>query len=228
MNDSLAVVRPYVHDIFSKSSNHSLRVCSRWEEAIESVQTIADMADAASTPLEIRFVNGFEPLIVGDATIGSNAVLVGQLSTEPSGLNPICKQIRGIARRLKEMEIDLRDSGKIALLIICSDGESTDGNIVDVLRPLEGMPLQIIVRLCAHGKEVDDYWKNITAQLNLDIFVLNRQKDEAVLIAENNSWLVYGEALHRLREFGVMDNAIDLLRYRQLSKPEIVKVSKRL
>ena len=186
------------------------------------------MADAASTPLEIRLVNEFEPLIVGGATGGSNAILAGQLSSKPSGLNPICKQIKGVARRLREIEIDLRNSGKIALLIIFSDGESTDGKIVDVLRPLEGMPLQIIVRLCAHGKDENDYWQDITAQLNLDIFVLNRQKDEALLIAENNNWLVYGEALHRLREFGVMDSAIDVLRYRQLSQPEIVRVTKRL
>lgn len=228
MIDYSSIIKPCVHDIFSIISSRSLRVCSRWEEATESVRMIADMADAASTPLEVHLVNGFEPVIVGDATVGSNAILAGQLSSEPSGSNPICKQIRVVARRLKEIEVPLRESGKIALLIIISDGESTDGSIVDILRPLEGMPLQIIVRLCAHGKEVNDYWQNITAQLNLDIFVLNRQKDEALLIAENNNWLVYGEALHRLREFGVMDSAIDLLRYRQLSQPEIVRVTRRL
>ena len=36
------------------------------------------------------------------------------------------------------MEAELRASGKIALLIIATDGESTDGNVVDMLKPLEG------------------------------------------------------------------------------------------
>lgn len=190
---------------------------------------IASVADAAGAPTEIRFVNDSEPVTVGNADTSSDmGAVLNQLSQDPTGLTPICKQIRGVGRRLKEMEVELRASGKIALLIIITDGESTDGNISDVLKPLEGLPLQIIVRLCTHEKEVTDYWESITAMVNLDIYVLNQTKDEAVLIAESNSWLVYGEPLHRLREFGVVEPAIDMLRYRQLSQAEIARVSTRL
>lgn len=181
-------------------------------------------------PSEIRFVNDAEPVIVGDVSAASSGItaVLNQLNVDPTGLTPICKQIRGVGRRLKEMESDLKASGKIALLIIITDGESTDGNISDVLKPLEGLPLQIVVRLCTHEKEVTEYWQNITAMVNLDIYVLNQTKDEANLIAESNNWLVYGEPLHRLREFGVVEPAIDLLRYRQLSQAEIARVATKL
>ena len=191
---------------------------------------MATIADAARTPIEIRLINDSEPLVVADDSNISSVLsaVMDELITEPTGVTPICKQIRAVGRRLKEMEGALRASGKIALLVIMSDGESTDGNIADVLRPLEGLPLQVIVRICTSEKEVGDFWQAITAQLNLDIFVLSQTKEEAMLIAESNSWLVYGEALHRLREFGVMEPAIDLLRYRQLSHSEIATVAQRL
>lgn len=148
-----------------------------------------------------------------------------QLDVEPTGLSPICKQIRGVTKKLKNMEETLRSLNKIALLIIMTDGESSDGSIVDVLKPLEGLPLQIIIHISTDDRTVTDYWHQVNAQLDLDIYVLDDLEAEAGTVGESNSWLTYGEPLHRLRQFGVMIPAIDVLGYRQLSKIEITQVA---
>ena len=119
------------------------------------------------------------------------------------------------------MEAELHATNKIAVLIIMTDCESTDGNLIDVLRRLEGLPLQIIIRICSDESHITEYWQNINAQLDLDIDVLGQVKSEALIVVENNSWLTYGEALHRLREFGVVVPAINNLDLRQLSRQEI-------
>ena len=101
---------------------------------------LAPIAEMASTPMEIRLLNKAQPVIVGQTSDGGvNAAAVrALLATEPSGLTPVCRQIREVIERIQGMEQTLRASGSIALLLIITDGESTDGNVVEMLKPLEG------------------------------------------------------------------------------------------
>ena len=78
--------------------------------------------------------------------------------------------------------------------------------------------------MCTDETEVSEYWHNINASLDLDIRVLDDVEAEATEVKENNSWLTYGEPLHRAREFGVMVPAIDALNERLLSRLEIKNV----
>lgn len=192
-----------------------------------AVKLLASLAEAAETPTEIRLLNK-EPLVVGLGSrnkISNYSKVMAQLACSPSGQSPICRQLYEISEQLRNMENELRASNKKALLIIMTDCESSDGDIVDVLKPLEGLPLQIIIRICSHEKEIIEHWQHINAQLDLEIYVLQNIKAEADIVTENNSWLTYGEPLHRLREFGVMISAIDKLNLRQLSKLEIRTVA---
>ena len=77
--------------------------CSRWEEVTASMDVIVAHADAAGTPMEIRLLNKAQPVIVGEkADSGTNLEAVRTLlSTEPSGLTPVCKQIREVIERIK-------------------------------------------------------------------------------------------------------------------------------
>ena len=189
-----------------------------------AVKTIACLADAAEAPTEIRLLNKAEPLVVGRGSKGNKSDLgnaMTQLSIDAMGKTPLCKQLSGVVDRLRDLEDELRTADKIALLLIMTDCESSDGNIIDVLKMLEGFPLQIIIRICSHEREINEYWQNVNAQLDLDIYVLGQVKTEALIVAENNNWLTYGEPLHRLREFGVMVPAINNLDSRQLTKQEI-------
>ena len=88
--------------------------------------------------------------------------------------------------------------------------------------------MQIIIRICTDENDVREYWHNINASLDLDIRVLDDVEAEAQQIAENNAWLIYGEPLHRAREFGVMMPAIDALNERLLSRSEIRNICEML
>jgi hypothetical protein len=43
--------------------------------------------------------------------------------------------------------------------------------VVEILKPLEGLPLKLIIRMCTDEREVSEYWHSINAALDLDIKV---------------------------------------------------------
>lgn len=115
------------------------------------------------------------------------------------------------------MEQQVRAAGHKVVVIIASDGESSDGNIVQALKPLEHLPVQVVIRLCTDQDNVVNYWNNIDSQLEADIDVLDDITGEAEEVYEHNKWLTYGEPLHRLREFGIELKEFDLLDEAKLS-----------
>lgn len=79
------------------------------------------------------------------------------------------------------------------------------------MRPLQTLPVWVVIRLCTDNKRICDYWNNIDAQLELEIDVLDDISSEAEEVYRVNPWLTYGEPLHRLREFGVAVREMDML-----------------
>ena len=192
-----------------------------------STEMIACLADAAQTPLEVRFLNKSNPVKIGELDDkGVNlARLRSQLLVEPSGLTPICKQIGDVIEAVKFMENEIISTGKIVILIIMTDGESTDGDVAEMLKPMEGLPLQIIVRICTDESDVSEYWDDISAKLDIDVRVLDDLEATSSYVDEFNKWITYGEPLHRIREFGIMVPAFDALDDRILTKSEIKTVA---
>ena len=117
-----------------------LEECSRWAEVSESITILARHAHMACTPVEVRLLNKAQPVMIGREGEGDSSLtaLRVALSTEPAGLTPVCKQIREVIASVKAMKAELEASNKIALLIIITDGESTDGDVADMIKPLEG------------------------------------------------------------------------------------------
>lgn len=196
---------------------------SRWDEVAESVRVIAGLADAAKAPTEIRFLNNAQPIVIGTAEDKGDELerVTTQLAVEPHGQTPICAQLLEVITQVKGMENELRSSQKVALLVIMTDGESSDGSIIETLKALEGLPVQVIVRISTEEKEVVDYWQNINSELDLDIYVLEGYEWEANLVQNKNSWLTYGEPLHQIRAFGIAVPGVNTLSYRQLNKENI-------
>ena len=213
--------------------------CTRWEETTTVVGAIAELSHTAETPTEIRLLNNAEPVVVGSAgdgngssssssSSGSLAAARALLHTKPNGLTPICLQLCAVAEQLRCLEPVLRANGKVALLIICSDGESTDGDIIDILKPMENMPLEVIVRVCTREHEVIDYWHTINSQLDMQIRVIQSPDVEAMQAKAENPWLAYAECLQRAREYGVDVPCIDALVDRPLTRREIWSLARLL
>ena len=57
--------------------------------------------------------------------------------------------------------------------MICTDGESSDGDLATAMKPLEQLPVSVIVRLCTNDDKVVSYWNNIDASLELDMEVID-------------------------------------------------------
>jgi hypothetical protein len=129
----------------------------------------------------------------------------------PSGGTPLCKHIREITAKIRSMEPQLRAAGQKACVMIATDGESSDGDVAEALRPLRELPAWVVIRLCTDEDKIVSYWNNVDSVLELDMDVLDDLCGEAEEVTQNNKWLTYGEPLHRLREFGIPTKEIDLL-----------------
>jgi len=66
---------------------------------------------------------------------------------------PLCHHIREIIEEIRSIEDSLRRNNQMACVIIATDGESTDGDVAEALKPLEHLPCFVVVRLCTHDEK---------------------------------------------------------------------------
>ena len=52
------------------------------------------------------------------------------------------------------MENELREYGQKATVVIATDGEATDGDVSDAMRPLQNLPVWVVIRLCTNEQVV--------------------------------------------------------------------------
>ena len=177
------------------------------------------MADASCSPVEFRFINEHQPLFVqgNDNCAGLNRLLQ-KVEKSPGGGTPLCKHITAVIDQVRTMESALRANNHKAVIIIATDGESSDGDIANAMRPLQQLPVWVVVRLCTDEDKIVEYWNNIDKQLELDMDVLDDLSGEGKEIYDSgNTWVTYGEPLHRLREFGCPLREMDLIDENKLS-----------
>ncbi len=198
--------------------------CTRWAELTHTLTFHSQLARVAQAPSEFRLLNNSPPLIIGDGTglsEGHYQRFQQLLSDSPSGGTPLCSHIGEVVNRIRAMAPQLRANGQKACVVILTDGESSDGDIANAMRPLKDLPAWVVVRLCTDEDNIVDYWNNVDEVLELDMDVLDDLQGEAKEIRAVNPWLTYAEPLHRLREFGIPIKEIDLLDEVRLSKDQI-------
>ena len=146
--------------------------CSRWDELTDAIRFHASLAEAACAPTEFRLLNASAPLVLGQGG-GDDAVnyqrLNDLLRNAPSGGTPLCRHISEIVAQIRGMEHSLRANGHRAVIVIATDGESSDGDVAAALRPLQTMPVLVVIRLCTDDDRIVDYWNSIDDQLELEI-----------------------------------------------------------
>lgn len=179
---------------------------------MDGMQFHAKLAELSGAITEFRLLNGAPPVVVGRADGGQGYSAMQQIMARaPGGGTPLCRQIRDVVARIQELEPQLRANCHKAVVVIATDGESSDGNIVDAMRPLHDLPVWVVIRLCTDDDKIVNYWNNIDSQLELEMDILDDLFGEAAEVQGANPWLTYAEPMHRLREWGVHLRELDLI-----------------
>lgn len=180
--------------------------CSRWTELTSSLKFHALLAHTAKNPSEFRLLNGAQPIVIGENDDPDKILyssLMAIFNESPGGGTPLCRHINEVTASIQRDEAELRSNNQKAVVIICTDGLSSDGDIITAMKPLTRLPVFVVIRLCTDDNAVVDYWSNVDSQLELELDVLDDFVGESKEVFTANPWLNYGLPLHRLREFGI-------------------------
>lgn len=219
------------HKVYRSKGKTRFHSCSRWMELIDSMRFHMKLAHCGHIPSEFRFLNGSAPLKLGcteDAVREQQNFdqLMRICDGSPNGATPLCRHIHEVTMEIRQIESQLQACGKKVCIMITTDGEASDGNIIEALRPLKQLPVHIMLRLCTDEDKVINYWNAVETDLETRMDVLDGWKEEAEEVEEHNPWLTYGQELHLCREFGCLMKEMDLLDERPLSIEEFLRIAR--
>merc|ERR1719453_1925139 len=204
------------HMLQHKGGREGMIKCSRWNELAQTLNGVGELAIGLRAPTQFLLLNptgGCSKITLGCS--GSSAEEHAQLNkltrSSPTGGTPLCARIREVVASVKAQAPKLRKRGQRAVVTIATDGMSSDGDVAAALRPLEKLPVWVVIKLCTDDDAVVDYWNQIDEDLELDMDVLDDLVGEAEEVCAVNPWLAYGPALHRLREWGSPHKLLDML-----------------
>jgi hypothetical protein len=141
-----------------------------------------------------------QPIMVGlpDPENAAYNILSSLLSdSSPGGGTPLCRHISEVAAKIRELAPTLKAANQRACVAIFTDGESSDGDLATAMKPLELLPVWVVVRLCTDDEKTVNYWNSIDEKLELEMDVLDDLRGESEEVFENNKWLTYAEPMHR-------------------------------
>lgn len=217
------------HRVIGEGVNKKIISSTRWGEIGDFVNFHAGFSEACNAPTEFRLLNAHAPITVGNGSEDDGQgvrKLKELMSGSPGGGTPLCTHIRSIVAQIQAMRESLLNAGEKVVLVIATDGESSDGDIAVAMAPLKDLPVHVVIRLCTDQERICDYWNNIDKQLEIQLDILDDLSGEAKEVEEHNPWLTYGEPLHRMREFGVSQKEIDLLDEAKLTSDQILVITR--
>ena len=223
IDDSGSMMTKDTHHLTKMQGVWSTEKTTRWVELVETVHFHAKLAHISQWPTEFRFLNNHDPILVGESNDSGYhyRILEDALTTQPIHLTPLCRHMKEIIQEVEKMAPELKATGRKVKIIIATDGEASDGDLAETMKPLEHLPVWIVLRLCSESKATVEYWADIDARLEVNIDVVQNPIAEAKEVHSCNPWLNYSEQLHRLRESGITFREADFLDEKTLSLSQI-------
>ena len=111
------------------------------------------------------------------------------------------------------------------ILVVYSDGESSDGDITQNIISLGKLDIHIIIRLCTDNETVVKYWNAFDKHPEISLDIIDSYKDEMKPIKVFNPKLNYTYKLHCIREIGLFSPIYDRLDEQTLSEGEIGRIN---
>lgn len=124
--------------------------CTRFDELSLSIRFHAELAFIARAPSEFRFLNYGSPVTIGFGDKEEDRArldtVLAMLHSSPNGGTPLCHHIREITKDIQLKKDAFRSTHQVAAVIIASDGEASDGSIVEAMKPLQTLPVWTVIR----------------------------------------------------------------------------------
>ena len=197
--------------------------CSRWDELLDTIKFQIDISNKGLINSKFMFLNA-PPLEVGTEFLEEDKY--SPCFNLSGGGTPLCRTLNQIIDEIKHVSQYYYQNRKFIVIVISTDGVSSDGDIQIPLRELKNLPVKIILRLCTNDDSVVDYWNQIDTDLELKLDVVDDYVNEARELANINPWLTYGLPLHRIREFGLVSHDIDGLDEMRTDNSSITKIAR--
>ena len=121
--------------------------------------------------VEFRMLNCMQPIKIGIGNVASveeengYRLFKNKLSGSPGGGTPLCRHINDIRLEISSMVTKLQSNGQKVAVIINTDGEASDGDIIVAMRQLVALPVWVVIRLCTDDEKVAEYWDRVDKQL---------------------------------------------------------------
>lgn len=201
--------------------NNKVKTCSRWNELCETMTFQYTAANAGQIKSKFLFLN--KGLVINSNeqnpydTLNSMQEMMG-------GKTPICTCLNKVIEDINTYKNDLIAAGKKVIILIATDGESTDGDIKVPLRILKNLPVHIILRLCTNQESIINFWNDIDQEIELSLDVIDGYCSEAKEIYRVNPSICYSKALHQFREFGTLTIEFDHIDERKLNEDSLDKI----
>ena len=201
--------------------------CSRLDEQSETIENIVRVVQKDGVPTTFKFLNG-------DVEYQSDNLEGIKAANYVKGGTPLCSNITNYISKVTTMLPELRESDKKMVLVIITDGEATDGNLLSAMQPLKDLPVRVVLRLVTDSSIIVSYWNYIDDNLNIDFDTIDDFQSESKEIHIKNPWLSYTFDFHILRILGAFSpavfhdlditcgNLIDYLDERPLTLKEII------
>jgi len=215
---------------------------TRWEELCDSAAATAALAQALHARLDVQLLNRTPAQDVLTLDVGTDAralvasaaqvkgipleALTASLErVSPHGWTPLAEAVEGVHKILEPLSTLLRSRGQRAVVMIATDGKPDDSPAFEAaIARLQALPVWLVVRLCSSEEAVAASWAALDKHLEAPLEVLRDVRSEAAEVAQYNSWLAYGPALHTAREFGLHDKTFDLLDETKLLPSQVRRV----
>lgn len=224
-----------------------LRECSRWMELRQCVLFHGELSHKIGAPASFRLLSapqeGAQFVSTGSrlseilpAAEGGGGLdgLKLTMCTQPRGGTPLTARVCEV-RDLIVSNMELMRSRSVnhnAVLVIMTDGLPTEQGVASMdearrnfeaaIKSLDGLPIQVVVRLCTNDESVVDFYNRLDGQVEIALDVLDDIVGEAEEVMKVQPWLNYGLPLHYVREFGVANPIFDILDERPLTVDEMV------
>mmetsp|Transcript_4610 Transcript_4610/g.9082 ORF Transcript_4610/g.9082 Transcript_4610/m.9082 type:complete len:385 (+) Transcript_4610:246-1400(+) len=209
--------------------------CTRWQELVHTALGIAGLSVdlGARTDFHLLNRNDAGQYLSLDASGGACAVgaaggegdrqaLETLLSPSPLGTTPLTAAVTKIISLIEPAAQTLLHNGQQVVVVIATDGvPDNPAGFLEALRLLQRLPVWVVVRLCTSDDAIVEYWADLDKSLEAPLEVIDDLAGEAEEVMKVNPWLVYGEAIHHARQFGVRDKLFDLLDETALQPPQI-------